>query len=466
MDLQGHLEYDRENRERKGAAMGTIRDKVKWMGILLICMLLSGCASQRVASTLRPSDDKGLTLGQARFSIIGYTDVYEKPIPGIEEYRLTARQLQERAEVLYPELFSDDWTALPVMVRAEIKHDSSGLNLAAMLSGFTLGIIPFSGTAVTSHKITTDVRDALGESMADKNVSFDVEFGTWVTIFSPFGSLPVPGRADLPRDTVLLGIPLSGEPYAMKEKYGPYNTDIMIEAVVKNLRSIDTTAMETAYKARRSRLQEIAIDGQNYWSCLAPVISQESGRPVSFAAMLFQEKPDRGTKPYAQVVVARRGESGGWVPVNGYLRNTRKLTTVSTLMEGGAPSRIAVRVVEEPPLEDFIDTPDLTGPGRADNLRWSNGILLEAKNRSLEKLLREESRSALLGLVTRIEKSILDLNEQAERAKDRAQTKVEKGEGDPAPDRELSILCRQRIEVLKPVLGAIKQEVAARRQEQ
>ncbi|RJP76813.1 MAG: hypothetical protein C4522_17280 [Desulfobacteraceae bacterium] len=446
--------------------MNTFRVSVKWAGIILICMFMSGCASQRVASTLKPGGETQLKLGQARFSIISYTDVYEEPIPGMEEYRLTTRQLQERAQVLYPELFSDDWTALPIMVKAEIKHDSSGLNRAAMLSAFTVGIIPFPGTAVTSHKVTTDVRDALGESMANKNVNFDVEFATWVSLLSPFGSLPVPGQADLPRDTVLLGIPLSGEPYAPQKKFGAYNRDIMVEAIVQSLRSADTASLEAAHKARRSHFREVSIDGQTYWSFLAPSISQESGRPVSFVAMLFQEKPDRGTKPYAQVVVARRGESGGWVPVNGYLRNTRKLTTVSTLMEDGAPSRIAVRVVEEPPLEDFIDTPDLTDPGRADNLRWSNGILLEAKNRSLEKLLREESRSTLLGLVIRIEKSILDLNEQAERAKDRAQTKVEKDEGDPGPDRELSILCRQRIEVLKPVLGAIKQEVAARRQEQ
>ncbi|MCE5275429.1 MAG: hypothetical protein LLG43_09850, partial [Deltaproteobacteria bacterium] len=101
----------------------------------------------------------------------------------------------------------------------------------------------------------------------------------------------------------------------------------------------------------------------------------------------------------------------------------------------------------------------------ADNLRWSNGVLLEAKNRSLPKVLKEKSGSELVGLATRIEKSILDLNEQSERAKDRAQTKVEKGDGDPAPDRELSVLCRQRIEILKPILAAVKQQAAVKRQD-
>lgn len=44
----------------------------------------------------------------------------------------------------------------------------------------------------------------------------------------------------------------------------------------------------------------------------------------------------------------------------------------------------------------------------------------------------------------------------------RTQTMVEKGQGDPAPVRELSVLCRQRIEILKPILAALKQEAAQR----
>ncbi|MBN2297663.1 MAG: hypothetical protein JXM72_03670, partial [Deltaproteobacteria bacterium] len=377
--------------------------------VLLVAVFMGGCASQRVASTLKPSGDTQLMLGQARFSIISYADVYDEIYPGMEDYRLSAEQLQERAKVIYPGLFTDDWTALPIMVKAEIKQDSSGLQRAGMLTGLTLGIIPFSGTAITGHTITTDVRNAIGESMAGKKVNFDVEFGTWVTILGPLGSFPVPGEADLPRDTVFLGIPVSGKPYAMKEKYGTYNTDIMIEAVVQSLRTIDTVMLEEAHKARQSRLQKVTIDGQNYWSFLAPNISKEGGQAVSFVCLLYQEKPNRGTKPYEQVIVARRGENGNWIPVNGYLRTTRELTAISTLMDSGAPARVVARVVKEPPLEDFIDTPDLSSPDRADNLRWNNGILLQAKNRSITNILREKSSDELLGLVTRIEKSILDL---------------------------------------------------------
>lgn len=443
--------------------MNTYRASLRWLGVITVCLLMSGCASQRVTSTLKPSGDTGLELGRARFCIVGYTDIHDKEIPpAMEKYRLTAGRLQERAKVLYPGLFTDDLTALPITVRDNIREDNSGMDLPAMLTAFTLGIVPFTGKIVTSHEVATDVRNALGDNLADSKVHFDTELAMWVTLFSPLGSLPVPGEADLPRDTVLLGIPLSGDPYAVGDKYMTYNADIMIETIVRSLRSIDVASLEAAFRARQSRPQELSIDGQRCWSFLAPVVSPESGKAMSFAAALFHEKPERDSKPYARLVVARRNESGSWVPVNGYLRNTGRLTAVSTLIEGGAPARVIARVIEEPPLKDFVDTPDLSGPDRMDNLRWSNGVLLEAKNRSLEKLLKLESRDTLLDLATRIEKAILELNETSERAKDRAQAMVEKGEGDPLPERELSILCRQRIEVLKPVLAAIKQEAAAR----
>jgi len=176
----------------------------------------------------------------------------------------------------------------------------------------------------------------------------------------------------------------------------------------------------------------------------------------TFNLLVYQGDVSYSAKPMDQAVVARMDESGNWRPVRSYLRSARTLTQVSVLIENNVPVRAVVRTPDTPPLEDFIDTPDLSGSDRAEILRWSNGVLLEAKNRSLENVLKQESRDTLLSLATRIEKSILDLSAQAERAKDRAQTMVEQDQGDPAPDRELSILCRQRIEILKPVLAAVK----------
>ncbi|MEN6447125.1 MAG: hypothetical protein ABFD70_05230, partial [Syntrophaceae bacterium] len=85
-------------------------------------MFLSGCASVRTASTLKPSGDTHLKLGQARFSIMSYADVYDKNTPGVEGWKhLTTEGVSKRAMELYPDLFTDEWTGLPVMVKADVK---------------------------------------------------------------------------------------------------------------------------------------------------------------------------------------------------------------------------------------------------------------------------------------------------------------------------------------------------------
>jgi hypothetical protein len=434
------------------------------MVFILVVLILSGCGSVRYSSTLQPSGDKELRFGQARFSLIDFSTVYDKKNLGAETRMKNIDQdlVVTRAKTLYPNLFTDDWTGLPLMVKTDVVYDDTSSVTSAVLSALTVGIIPFPGVTKLSFTVATNARDALGDSLTDKDVKFVLEEGLWVSLLSPLGCIPVPGRADLPRDAILLFIPLTKDAYS-KTKLPYFTADCIVEAMVQALRSVEPARIETAYQARQSRLQEVMIDGRHYWCFLAPTLTQNQEKAGLFTALLYQDYPKRGMKPWAQVTVARRDEAGVWHPVAGYLRSAKNLTTISALLENGVPAKVAVRVIEEPPLEDFIDNPGLFGSDAAANLRWSNGVLLEVKNRSLPMVLREKSRDELLSLITRIEKAILDLNEQAEQAKDRAQNKVEKGAGDPAPDRELAVLLRQRIEVLKPILTAIKQEATFRK---
>lgn len=443
------------------------RVSVIGMVMLLAATLLSGCCSMRLASTLKPSGETNLTIGNARFSIIGYTGVYDTNNVAAKPWMepVTPDLVAQRARTLYPGIFTDEWTALPVKVKAEGEYSEASMMVATFLTVMTGGVIPFPGKMSMDFSVSSDVRNALGESLINKDTNFVIDQAMWASIVGPLGCIPVPGQADLPRDGIFLFFPLTEDAYS-KTKLPTFVADCIVEALVKDIRSVDAALLDTAYKARASRLQEITIDGRTFWSFLAPSLSKEDGRPVAFTAMLYQESPRRGAVPYEQVVVAVRDSSGSWIPQTGYLHRTKSLTAVSVLIDNGIPAKVAVRTVEDPSLEDFIEFPGLSGVDRAQDLRWSNGILVEAKNKSLMKILQEKTGDELMSLATRIEKSILDLNEQAERAKDRAQAMVEKGEGDPLPERELSILCRQRIEVLKPILGAIKQEVAARRQEQ
>ncbi len=420
-----------------------------WLVTVFIVFTLSSCASIRYTSTLKPSGDKGLNMGDLRFRIMS--------LDGRDD------GLAARSRELYPNLFTDEMTGLPVMVDTKGDYNSS-MDRAAFLTGFFgLGIIPFPGADKSSYHVETSVVNSMGDSVPAGKVDFVFKKVTWMTILSPFGLLPIIGPSDLPRDYCTVFNFTDGFVNA-SSKAGNYSTSCHVEAVVKSLQTLDRAKLEQDYRVRKSRLQEVTIDGRRCWSYLGPVLSKGKSRADSFTALIYQDYPKQGVKPIDAVTVARRDGTGAWQPMSGYLQSAKTLTAAGVLMENGVPSRVVVRTVEDAPIEDFIAAPAVSGGGYADALRWSNGVLLQAKNRSLPKMLTDKTGGELMDLATRIEKSILDLNEQAERAKDSAQAIVEKGQGDPAPDRELSILCRQRIEILKPILAAVKQAAAAKPQ--
>ncbi len=418
-----------------------------WLAAALIVFTLNACASIRYESTLKPSGDKALGMGDVRFSIV--------TLDGKDD------SLAVRSRELYPNLFTDEWTGLPVIVKTDTNTESS-MDRSAFLTGFFgLGIIPFPGTEKCAYNVETSLINAQGERIPAGKVDYEFKKVQLMTILSPLGLLGAGGPSDLPPDSYTL---FNLEEVVTKAYYKEtdYRRNCLVEAVVKSLRTADQAKLANDYLVRKMRLQEIMIEGRHCWSYLAPSISQGQSSADGFTALTYQDYPKRGTEPLDEVIVARRDETGAWRPVSGYLHSSRTLTAVGVLMDNGFPAKVVLRTVDDPPLEDFIETPDLSGANRNQTLRWNNGVLLQAKNRSLAKVLAEKTGDELLNLTTQVEKTILDLSEEAERAKDRAQSMVQKGEGDPAPDRELSILCRQRIEVLKPILAALKQGVAAK----
>jgi hypothetical protein len=113
--------------------------------------------------------------------------------------------------------------------------------------------------------------------------------------------------------------------------------------------------------------------------------------------------------------------------------------------------------------------------------RARNRALIAAKNQQLPVILRDRKTDELSALVVKIEQTILDLNHEAEVAKDRAQqatanpeasSGVGRERGQPAAAagsgptveelRDLSISYRERIELLKPIAAALKEEIANR----
>ena len=96
--------------------------------------------------------------------------------------------------------------------------------------------------------------------------------------------------------------------------------------------------------------------------------------------------------------------------------------------------------------------------------RERNRAIIAAKNQQLPAILRDSKAAELSALVVKIEQTILALNHESEVAKDRAQQATATN-GDARQIEELrglTISYRERIELLKPILTALKEEIANR----
>ena len=96
--------------------------------------------------------------------------------------------------------------------------------------------------------------------------------------------------------------------------------------------------------------------------------------------------------------------------------------------------------------------------------RARNHAIIAAKDEQLPGILQEWKTAELAALGVKIEQTVLDLNHACEVAKDRAQQATAAGETSGSIDqlRDLAISYRERIELLKPILGALKDEIANR----
>ncbi len=94
--------------------------------------------------------------------------------------------------------------------------------------------------------------------------------------------------------------------------------------------------------------------------------------------------------------------------------------------------------------------------------RARNRAIVAAKNHQLPAILREKKTDELTALVVKIEQTILDLDHECEVAKDQAQQSIASGNPQLDELRGLAICYRERIELLKPILAALKEEIANR----
>lgn len=431
---------------------------------LFLCLLflLAGCGSARFTSTLKPGNNPQLAVGDTPFHLASFVaksgSNKEMSQNWVQPFNAA---VPKRALELYPRVFSADWGAVPLVVEAVGDYEFG--SIGAMLTGFTLGVLPFPNTNTVDFRVVTSLVDERGDKVPIAPVSFHREDVLWLTLVGPLGCIPIFGATDVPRSTMFLFANMDD----LGVKSTQLTTDALVEAVVSGVSKVDAAQLSAIAKARQARLREVAVEGTTYWTFLAPVFSKGIAvqeRADRFAALFYRERPRRDLEPVESVIVAQRGNDGRWQPVPAYLKRISKgLVSVSALLENGAPGRVVATEVSEPPLEDFISLPTTTASDleMIETMRWSNRVLVQAKNLTLPTLLKVKSTRELLDLVSQVENAFLDLNRMGELAKDRAQKAVADG-ADGGPARELSLSCRERGEILKPILLALKQEVAGR----
>lgn len=416
--------------------------------------LLGGCIAQRTVSSLKEVPNAESRLAGMKFRVISV-----EPDAGGK----AGTELQASLQSAYPALFSDDARAIPLAVRKSSTYHSQ--MVGAFLTGLTLGVVPIPVSYGDSFEVGVTPWGAQGAVAPESRMKYSIDAHEWATILTPLGLIPNPGRSDIPRRSAIL----MDEPglTAYEQKRTAFRQDQYRRAVVSALASSDLSRLRAYWGERQAiPVLNVDIDGRRYEGVLVPAFSRDirqAGGADQYTLVLSNSRTEGGQVITTKhtLPVARRDAAGGWQVSRVYLPFSARPMVATALLEGGVPARALVLPVEAPPLADFVSLADISGPDAATWVRRSNGILLQIKNTSLTGELAGKSLPELQELLTQLESTLLDLNERTTRANDRAQQAIEKGE---SPDylRELATVYRQRSEILKAILGIVRQEATVR----
>lgn len=435
------------------------------LAVIFMGAFLAACGSMRFSTTLKPEPgtNKIMAPGNQKFSIVQFnknqdktkttTDIIFAGIDLDPVNSISGDELRKHAIAIYPEVFGKNFDELPVSVDVDAKCVSH-----EWLQALGLWILPFPAGAKIEYTVQVRVFDG-NEMVVNETPSFIQKFAWWRTV-TPLGVLPVLGFSDVRSTSLLTG---NFQDDKFRSRLAKLTMDSIVEAVAQVIRNADPEKIKMAAANRKERIQQITVNDRTFWYYLDTTMPDGgSGKPASGSAVvsLFSDYPSWDAKKVESAVVARMRD-GQWEPVTGYLRSVQPLASIKASLKNDKPSKIIVKNIAEPPLEDFIDLPD---NHKAADVRWSNQMLVEAKNTSLPRLLEEGTPQEMKDMITRIEKTVLDLNEKAAMADYQVQKLLNNG-GDSRTANavnNLAVLYRQRITILEAIIPALKQAGAAK----
>ncbi len=389
--------------------------------IVVLILFVSGCSTVTKKGMLdyEPSK-KDITIDEVKFALI--------------VNKGTPTNITDKAKSNYPNIFSNDFTSLPLWVDLECnrKYQSSDDLAFSLIATFTLLTIPVPLLEERDSCKGSILLEGLKEPVINKQISYYFETTDWF-----------PG-------IWFFLIPI----FNNSEKFNDTNT--IIEYAVQSLKEADPKTLTEMYIYRKQRLKKVFINGEPYWVFIGFKKSQKAkNEGYDLATILFWKNYPKLLEEPLESVVAAINENGKWQPVKSIPRKLglKSLTLVSVKIENNKP--IDVEIIEnvKPKVSYFIKLENYYDP---EEIRWSNEMLIESKNTTFTEELTYKDKNYLVKLQTDIEKELLRLNENLSKMELNLQQKLVKNEN-VSVENSLIPLYQQRISIFEALLTSLKQ---------
>ncbi len=347
-------------------------------------------------------------------------------------------------------LFSSDPSNLTVDVHLVSNHEDDGPRLAflALMSVCTLGIMPLHYRSEWTSDVTVTIKTPDGAAVAEHALQAKGAYDIWafpLTMFS-LGTAALRGEQDgqeVRRRTVRKAI-----------------AD-MIAVAEREHDRLAQTRQAWAVVADQQPIRA-ELGAATYWATYNIAVAKKAEASTrEYVLELHQSRPRRGAAPWRSVVLgdSRLAADAPWRwrdPRDVVLYADQRLWNPEWKVEGPQAQLAAVAFKERPVAAKELFAPDgLGGLAPAD---W-NDLLVAWKTRDLVGLLREGRTGDLKDHVAQIEQLALRANEAAERETDEAQKLMSAGKPGSELHRGAALAYRARLEILKPVLAAMKAEL-------
>jgi hypothetical protein len=172
-----------------------------WTACALMALLVSGCASYRVDSSLPPRQPSVKMPANEQFRIsavhfIAPTNVPAGGLPDFGSYQPSSEELRKRLMVsatsAYPNVFAEDAGSIPIEVTITRSANTTELGGEVCASCLTLTILPLRSKDKTDYTVQVQVKEGPASEKLAAPVSFSREDTSWMSIL-PTGWIPVPG---------------------------------------------------------------------------------------------------------------------------------------------------------------------------------------------------------------------------------------------------------------------------------